>query len=238
MGQVYSHLSEEERQVVRIEMGNGASVRRMAMMPGRHASTAGREIRRDTWFPSNESESYRPCRPRRPRTGPWTGRCHVAGPARRRAMRRKAVARRPRRLASGRLRAWVAERSRRGRSPPPICGRLAMGHPGGPVTRCRPEAVRRWTYADEARRACGPRSRPVAHVDLRTPLRAGRQEPFRRAGGRRRHRRGLQPAHRGRAAHPFPHGRNRARRDRRRERGGAGGHVLPAAGRRPHRSDA
>ena len=32
-------------------MGNGASVRRIAMMPGRHASTAGREIRRDTWLP-------------------------------------------------------------------------------------------------------------------------------------------------------------------------------------------
>ncbi|RDX31643.1 IS30 family transposase [Bifidobacterium breve] len=163
MGQVYSHLSEEERQVVRIEMGNGASVRRMAMMPGRHASTAGREIRRDTWFPSNESESYRPCRPRRLRTGPWTGRCHVAGPARRRAMRREAVARRPRRLASGRLRAWVAERSRRGRSPPLMCGRLAMGHPGGPVTRCRPEAVCRWTYAGKARRErrarCLPRGR-------------------------------------------------------------------------------
>ena len=60
MGQVYSHLSEEERQVVRIEMGNGASVRRIAMMPGRHASTVSREIRRDTWFPSSESESCRP----------------------------------------------------------------------------------------------------------------------------------------------------------------------------------
>ena len=74
MGQVYSHLSEEGRRVVRIEMGNGAGVRRMAMVPGRHASTAGREIRRDTWFPSSESESYRPCRPKRLRTGPWTGR--------------------------------------------------------------------------------------------------------------------------------------------------------------------
>ncbi len=148
MGQVYSRLSEEERQVIRIEMGNRAGVRRMAMVPGRHASTAGREIRRDTWFPSSESESCRPCRPRRLRTG----RCHVAGPARRRAMRRKAVAHRPRRLASGRLRAWVAERSRRGRSPPLMCGRLAMEHPGGPVMRCRPEAVCRWVYADKARR--------------------------------------------------------------------------------------
>ena len=149
---MYSRLSEEERQVVRIEMGNGAGVRRMAMVPGRHASAAGREIRRDTWFPSSESESCRPCRPRRLRTGPWTGRCHVAGPARRRPMRREAVARRPRRLAAGRLWAWVAERSRRGRSPPLMCGRLAMEHPGGPVMRCRPEAVCRWVYADKARR--------------------------------------------------------------------------------------
>ena len=42
---MYSHLSEEERQVIQIEMGNGASVRRMAMMPGRHASTVSRENR-------------------------------------------------------------------------------------------------------------------------------------------------------------------------------------------------
>ena len=160
MDQVYSHLSEEGRQVVRIGMGNGAGARRMAMVPGRHASAAGREIRRDTWFPSSESESCRPCRPRRLRTGPWTGRCHVAGPARRRAMRRKAVARRPRHLASGRLRAWVAERSRRGRSPPPICGRLAMEHPGDPVTRCR-----------RRRRKAGGGRAGHSRIPLRTSIR-------------------------------------------------------------------
>lgn len=27
MGEVYSHLSEEERQVIQIEVGNGASIR-------------------------------------------------------------------------------------------------------------------------------------------------------------------------------------------------------------------
>ena len=43
MGEVYSHLSEEERRVIRIEIGNGISIRRM--------------IERDTWFPSNENES-------------------------------------------------------------------------------------------------------------------------------------------------------------------------------------
>ena len=43
MGEACSHLSEEERQVIRIEIGNGTSIRR--------------EIERDTWFPSNENES-------------------------------------------------------------------------------------------------------------------------------------------------------------------------------------
>ncbi|MFQ6965404.1 hypothetical protein [Bifidobacterium breve] len=197
-------------------MGNGAGVRRMAMVPGRHASTVGREIRRDTWFPSSESESCRPCRPRRLKTGPWTGRCHVAGPARRRAMRRKAVARRPRRLAAGRLWAWVAERSRR--------------------ARCPPRGRRR-------RRKAGGRRAGRSRIPLRTP---SCERPYGQDDGSRFGEReadgvigaGPQPAHRGRAAHPFPHGRDRARRDRRRERGGAEGHVLPAAGRRPHRSDA
>ena len=57
MGKVCSHLSEEERQVIRIEAGNGTSVRKMACLPGRSPSSISREIRRDTWFPSNESES-------------------------------------------------------------------------------------------------------------------------------------------------------------------------------------
>ena len=57
MGEVYSHLSEEERRVIQIEIGNGTSIRRIGLMLGRNASTVGREIERDTWFPSNENES-------------------------------------------------------------------------------------------------------------------------------------------------------------------------------------
>ena len=57
MGEVYSHLSEEERRVIRIEVGNGISIRRIGLMLGRNVSTVGREIERDTWFPSNENES-------------------------------------------------------------------------------------------------------------------------------------------------------------------------------------
>ena len=51
-GEACSHLSEEERQVIRIEIGNGTIIRRIGLMLGRNASTVGREIKRDTWFPS------------------------------------------------------------------------------------------------------------------------------------------------------------------------------------------
>ncbi len=60
MGEVYSHLSEEERQVIQIEVGNGASIRGIGAMLGRSPSSISREIKRNTWFPSNENESYRP----------------------------------------------------------------------------------------------------------------------------------------------------------------------------------
>ena len=64
MGKVNSHLSEEERQVIQIEVGNGTSVRKIARLLGRGPSGISREIRRNTWFPSNEScvlsSCYRP----------------------------------------------------------------------------------------------------------------------------------------------------------------------------------
>ena len=74
MGEVCSRLLEGKRRVIQIEVGNGTSVRKIARLLGRGPSGISREIRRNTWFPSNESESYRPYRPKRLRTGPWTGR--------------------------------------------------------------------------------------------------------------------------------------------------------------------
>ena len=103
MGEVYSHLSEEERRVIRIEIGNGTIICGIVLMLGRNASTVGREIKRDTWFPSNENESYRPYRPKRLKTGPWTGRYYIAGPAQRKAGRRRAEPRRRHRLSCERL---------------------------------------------------------------------------------------------------------------------------------------
>ena len=101
-----SHLSEEERQVIQIEIGNGTSIRRIGLMLGRNASTVSREIKRNTWFPSNENESYRPYRPKRLKTGPWTGRYYIAGPAQRKADRRRAKPRKRYRLSCERL--WGA----------------------------------------------------------------------------------------------------------------------------------
>ena len=51
MGEVCSHLSEEERRGIQIEIGNGAGIRGIGLMPGRNASTAGGEARRNTWVP-------------------------------------------------------------------------------------------------------------------------------------------------------------------------------------------
>nr|WP_017143677.1 helix-turn-helix domain-containing protein [Bifidobacterium bifidum] len=39
MGEVYSHLSEEERQVIQIEIGNGTGIRAIGAMIGRSPST-------------------------------------------------------------------------------------------------------------------------------------------------------------------------------------------------------
>ena len=54
MGEVYSHLSEEERQVIQIEVGNGASIRGIGAMLGRSPSSISREIKRNC-LSSNKS---------------------------------------------------------------------------------------------------------------------------------------------------------------------------------------
>ena len=175
MGEVYSHLSEEERQVIQIEIGNGTGVRAMARMLGRNASTISREIKRNTWFPSNESESYRPYRPARLKTGPWTGRYYVAGPAQRKADRRRAAARRPFRLSDDRLWSWVAERLRRGRSPLLISGRLRVDFPDDALMRVCPETIYRRIHADGSRRDRWARCLPRGH--RRRRRRGGRRTP-------------------------------------------------------------
>ena len=163
MGEVYSHLSEEERQVIQIEIGNGTGIRAIGAMIGRSPSTVSREIKRNTWFPSNESESYRPYRPRRLKTGPWTSRHYIAGPARRKAARRRAKAHKPHRLSHDRLWAWVAEKLGCGWSPPPVSGRLRVLFPGDDAMRVCPETVYRWIHSSKPRRERRARCLPRGH---------------------------------------------------------------------------
>lgn len=135
MGEVYSHLSEEERQVIQIEVGNGASIRGIGAMLGRSPSSISREIKRNTWFPSNENESYRPYRPKRLKAGPWTGRYYIAGPAQRKADRRRSKPRKPYRLSHDRLWAQVAEWLGRGWSPLVFC-QVGVGRFGVSFSPC------------------------------------------------------------------------------------------------------
>ena len=209
MGEVYSHLSEEERRVIRIEIGNGTIICGIVLMLGRNASTVGREIKRDTWFPSNENESYRPYRPKRLKTGPWTGRYYIAGPAQRKAGRRRAEPRRRHRLSCERLWARVAEWLGRGWSLLPVSGRLRVLFPDDSAMRVCPETVYRWIHADRRRRERWARRLPRGHgrrrrrgggrtsrfpIPGRVPI-SERPPP---AGARRRHvrrRRRVRPPH-------------------------------------------
>ncbi|PAU67682.1 integrase [Bifidobacterium italicum] len=72
-------------------------------MLGRGAPTISREIKRNTWFASNGSWSYRPYWPKRLKTGPWTGRYYIAGLAQRKANRRRMKSRKLHRLSHRRL---------------------------------------------------------------------------------------------------------------------------------------
>lgn len=119
MGQQYSHLSSEERILIeKLHCEQHLSIRRTAERIGRDKSTVSRELRRGLWFASNENGSYRPYRPKRLKTGPWTsGPFYSALAAQRKADLRRRGSRKPRRMDSDRLRAWVLDSLRRGWSP-------------------------------------------------------------------------------------------------------------------------
>ena len=104
MGQQYSHLSSEERILIeKLHCEQHLSIRRTAERIGRDKSTVSRELRRGLWFASNENGSYRPYRPKRLKTGPWTsGPFYSALAAQRKADLRRRGSRKPRRMDSDR----------------------------------------------------------------------------------------------------------------------------------------
>ena len=95
MGQQYSHLSSEERILIeKLHCEQHPGIRRTAERIGRDKSTVSRELRRGLWFASNENGSYRPYRPKRLKTGPWTlGPFYSALAAQRKADLRQYLAR-------------------------------------------------------------------------------------------------------------------------------------------------
>lgn len=148
MNQNYHHLSLEERALLdRLHFHERIPVRQCARIMGRHKSTLYRELARNRWFASNENESYRPYRPARLKTGPWTSPPFWASAtAQRRAARRAHRARRPRALSDDLLVSYVADGLRKGWSPERIAGRLRLDHPDEPDMRACHETIYRWIY--------------------------------------------------------------------------------------------
>lgn len=132
MGTCYSHLSPGERiRIERLHCEQGLSVRETAGLIGRDKATVSRELKRGLWFASNENESYRPYRPKRLKTGPWTSMpFYSALAAQRRADLRRHESRKPHRMGSDRLRSWVMDALRRGWSPELIEGGPKLEYPG------------------------------------------------------------------------------------------------------------
>ena len=173
MGQQYSHLSSEERILIeKLHCEQHLSIRRTAERIGRDKSTVSRELRRGLWFASNENGSYRPYRPKRLKTGPWTsGPFYSALAAQRKADLRRRESRKPRRMDSGPLRAWVLDALRRGWSPELIEGRLKAQYAGDPSMRISHECLYQWIYA-----------KPQRALDLRQYLARGRKRRTRKKG--------------------------------------------------------
>lgn len=173
MGQQYSHLSSEERILIeKLHCEQHLSIRRTAERIGRDKSTVSRELGRGLWFASNENGSYRPYRPKRLKTGPWTsGPFHSALAARRKADLRRRGSRKPRRMDSDRLRAWVLDALRRGWSPEPVEGRLKARCAGDPSMRISHECLYQWIHA-----------KPQRALDLRRYLARGRKRRTRKRG--------------------------------------------------------
>ena len=98
----YSHLSAEERiRIDELRNRDGLGVRQIALRIGRDKATVSRELKRGLWFASNENDSYRPYRPKRLKTGPWTCRpFYSAMTAQRKAEQRAREPRKPRCLCS------------------------------------------------------------------------------------------------------------------------------------------
>ncbi len=127
MAKGYRHLSSEERAVILCERERGSSVRAIARLLGRHASTITRELQR----PAGDSGGY----------------CPTAAARDYRACRRR-CGRRRKLVAGGALHRWVWDRLIHWCwSPEQIAGRLASMYPDDPSRRISHESIYAAIYA-------------------------------------------------------------------------------------------
>lgn len=120
MGRCYSHLSSLEREELSRAVAVGSSVQAIARQLGRSGSTISRELRRNAQRPM----------------------CYRATTAQWRAQRRACVARRPRKLTTGRwLHHYVGQRLQQGWSPQQIAARLQRDYPEDMAKRISHETI-------------------------------------------------------------------------------------------------
>lgn len=159
MSKPYTHLTEEERDQLSVFKAQGRTLREIAELIGRDASTLSRELRRNA--PPIHQGYYLPHK------------------AQERADARKAVGHQRARLRDPRLRAYARRMLRRGWSPERIAGRWQRLGKG----RISHEAIYQWIYAQapelipslvRARRKRLRRGHsnkhPSSHIPSRTPL--------------------------------------------------------------------
>jgi len=160
MGQVYRHLSLEDRIVIDKGREDGLSMRAIARQLQRSASTVSREIRRGLWLPINENASYRPYKTTK-LTGPWLDRRYAAGPAHRRAIKRAARSHQPRLFTDDGLVVYVTNHLGNW-TPEMIAGRAPRD--GFKVSH---ESIYKWIYSTKANAAEYAQYLPRGHKKRR-----------------------------------------------------------------------
>jgi len=144
-------VSLDERVQIEKGLDRHESVRVIAARLGRSPSTISREVRRNSWRPSNTSAAYRPVKLYWCRKGWLTDRDYRASVAMVTAARRGVNSHRPVVFASDAMVEYVTDRLRSGWTPAMIAGRTAARLPGGAPRPVSHETIYQWIYCPAQR---------------------------------------------------------------------------------------
>lgn len=122
MPKSYKHLSQDERELISVQLSEGSSLDDIAKAVGRDKSTISRELKRNS---PPERRRYVPCR------------------AHARACERKTNANKHERLKNDFIRQYVKDGLVEGWSPEQISGRIRIDHPGQSIHH---EAIYQYIY--------------------------------------------------------------------------------------------